>query len=244
MSERITPDEEYDDTARRGGSGDPVDEAPLRESRSSGRPVRTKSTGTGAVLPIVLILIGAVGLVIAWGTLQDKHGTSNVAGASGLPTDSPSPSPSTPSPSLSPSPSTTASGSPSPTKSPSPSKSSSPSTSGTPSPTTSPTQPSPGATSSVGEAQKISVIVFNATPRKGLAGAAAAYLKSKGWTVPRVDNWTGKPITKTTIFYPSGKADEARRLATFVRGDVVLVLAPSNLPSGVFVLVMANNYPA
>ncbi len=237
MSERITPDEEYDDTARRGRGGDSVDDAPSREPRRSGRPVRTKSTGTGAVLPIVLILIGAVALVIAWGTLQDKRGLSNLAGASGLPTESPSPSLSTPSPSLSPSPSTPVSPSASPTKTPSPSKS------GTPSPTTSSTPPAPGATSSVGEAQKTSVIIFNATSRKGLASAAGAYLKSKGWTVPRVDNWTGKPITKTTIFYPSGKADQARRLATFVRGDVVLVLAPSNLPSGVFVLVMADNYP-
>jgi len=232
MSERVTPDDANGEAMSAAGPETPT-RTDTRAAHRASRPVRAKPGGANLVLPVVLIVVAVAALAIAWGTLQDKQGNSAVTASSGSPTGltSPTPSATQPSPSSSPTPSPTPSKSASPSKSPSPSASS---------PSASPT---PGATASLADSQKIVVLVRNATTRKGLAAAAGKYLTSVGWKVQDAANWTGAPITKTTIFYPPGKAAEARRLATFVRGDVVIAVATPKLPSDVFVLVMAANYP-
>jgi len=249
MSERITPDDEAGEGAPTKAESTKAEstkaqstkaqstkaqstKTEVRGARGDSGPVRAKPSRTNIALPTALIVIGAAALLIAWGTLQDKHGSSTASAASVSPTGNTSPNPSASS--RSPGGSVTPSNSATPSKSASPSKS----------PSATATTPAPTTTASLADAQKIAVLVRNATTRKGLAAATGVRLKSKGWTVRDVANWNGKPITKTTIYYPAGKIEEARRLELYVKGDVVLVEAPAGLPQGIFVVVLGDNYPS
>lgn len=56
------------------------------------------------------------------------------------------------------------------------------------------------------------VRVFNNTGVSGSAAALAQKVRGSGWTVAGVGNWSGQ-IPSTTVYYPSGKRDEAKLLA-------------------------------
>lgn len=57
-----------------------------------------------------------------------------------------------------------------------------------------------------------SVVVFNNTQIKGLAGRVSEQVKSAGWKVAAADNWYGT-VPATTVYYPQGKKAAAQLLA-------------------------------
>ena len=56
------------------------------------------------------------------------------------------------------------------------------------------------------------VRVFNNTAVAGSAAALAQKARGSGWTVAGVGNWRGQ-IPSSTVYFPSGKRDEAQLLA-------------------------------
>src|SRR5699024_10656583 len=56
------------------------------------------------------------------------------------------------------------------------------------------------------------VRVFNNAAVSGSAAELAQKARGRGWTVAGVGNWRGQ-IPSTTVYYPSGKRDEANLLA-------------------------------
>ena len=57
------------------------------------------------------------------------------------------------------------------------------------------------------------VNVFNGTATAGLARQVSEVLASRGWQISQVGNWAGKPLKKTTIYFPAGYAGAANVLA-------------------------------
>ena len=57
-----------------------------------------------------------------------------------------------------------------------------------------------------------SVVVFNNTRVRGLAGRVSERVKAAGWKVAAADNWYGT-VPATTVYYPQGKKAAARQLA-------------------------------
>lgn len=70
-------------------------------------------------------------------------------------------------------------------------------------------EPTPAPEPAVPE---VYVEVYNMTSVSGLAGSTAAQLQDAGWQVVGIDNWRGN-IPASTVYYPSGLADEADQLA-------------------------------
>lgn len=56
------------------------------------------------------------------------------------------------------------------------------------------------------------VVVFNNTSIKGLAGRVSQTVKDAGWKVGATDNWYGT-VSATTVYYPQGKKAAGRQLA-------------------------------
>jgi hypothetical protein len=63
---------------------------------------------------------------------------------------------------------------------------------------------------------KILVDVYNNTSVTGLAADKAAVLQGAGWNVADTANWSGD-IPRNTVYYPDGRRDDARRLATVLQ---------------------------
>jgi hypothetical protein len=57
-----------------------------------------------------------------------------------------------------------------------------------------------------------SVVVFNNTAIRGLAGRVAEKVKAAGWKVGAADNWYGT-VPATTVYFPKGKKAVAQQLA-------------------------------
>lgn len=57
-----------------------------------------------------------------------------------------------------------------------------------------------------------SVVVFNNTQIKGLAGRVSATVEKAGWKVAGADNWYGT-VPATTVYFPKGQRAVARQLA-------------------------------
>ena len=57
-----------------------------------------------------------------------------------------------------------------------------------------------------------SVVVFNNTPIRGLAGRVSEKVTSAGWKVAATDNWYGT-VPATTVYFPKGKKAAAELLA-------------------------------
>lgn len=62
------------------------------------------------------------------------------------------------------------------------------------------------------ERAESSVVVFNNTQIKGLAGRVSEQVKGIGWQVAAADNWYGT-VPATTVYYPQGKKAAAQLLA-------------------------------
>jgi hypothetical protein len=62
-------------------------------------------------------------------------------------------------------------------------------------------------------AGRLPVIVLNGTDTPGLAKTVGDELNNKNWVIQSVDNWTGEPITQTTIYYPEDGLASAEELA-------------------------------
>lgn len=52
------------------------------------------------------------------------------------------------------------------------------------------------------------VVVFNNTPIKGLAGRVSSRVGKAGWKVGATDNWYGT-VSATTVYFPPGKRNKA-----------------------------------
>ncbi len=64
------------------------------------------------------------------------------------------------------------------------------------------------------------VIVLNASSTPGLARKRAEELKLQNWTISTIGNWTGAPLDKTTVYFPSGTEESAAKLAKVFSADV------------------------
>jgi hypothetical protein len=100
----------------------------------------------------------------------------------------------------------------------------------------SPTQtPSAQATAAT---EQLSVQVFNGTSTAGLARRTADQIEAEGWVIAAVSNWSGAKVTRTTVYYPEGYADQAGRVAELVDG--VAEPADALLPKNLLTLVVVD----
>lgn len=68
---------------------------------------------------------------------------------------------------------------------------------------------------------RLPVLVFNGTETPGLAKSMSDELAIADWVVEGTGNWTGKPVTETTVFYPVDGLSSAEELATQTGGILV-----------------------
>ena len=80
------------------------------------------------------------------------------------------------------------------------------------------------------------VNVFNGTATAGLARQVSEVLVSRGWEISQVGNWTGKPLPKTTIYFPSGYSAAADVLAK--ETSAVVTPAGSDMSQTTLTLVL------
>ena len=146
----------------------------------------------------LLTVIAVTAVITGVYALTGRDHNQAEAGSSGAPTTSAPTTSSPPSQTPSTAPSSTPSGSPSATKGPS----------------TSPTTKSapPAVTHS------LKVDVLNQSAPKGSAAKYATRVRALHWPVGRVDNFRGT-VSKTTVYYPRGKAAAARELARGLPGS-------------------------
>ena len=93
-------------------------------------------------------------------------------------------------------------------------------------------QPNPSAIPTVRPA----VNVFNGTPTSGLARQVSEVLVSRGWEISQVGNWAGKPLKKTTIYFPAGYSAAADVLAN--ETSAVVSPAAPNMSQSTLTLVL------
>ena len=93
-------------------------------------------------------------------------------------------------------------------------------------------QPAPSANPTARPA----VNVFNGTSTAGLARQVSGVLATRGWQIQQVGNWSGKPLTKTTIYYPAGYEQAATALAQ--ETTAVTEPAPAKLSQTTLTLVL------
>jgi len=91
-------------------------------------------------------------------------------------------------------------------------------------------QPNPATTT------RPAVNVFNGTATAGLARQVSEVLVSRGWEISQVGNWSGKPLPKTTIYYPSGYSAAADVLAK--ETSSVTKQAPADISQSSLTLVL------
>ncbi|MEI6108608.1 MAG: LytR C-terminal domain-containing protein [Actinomycetes bacterium] len=85
-------------------------------------------------------------------------------------------------------------------------------------------------------AGRLPVFVYNGTTTPGLAKKVSEGLNNKNWVIKGLDNWSGQPLTKNTIFYPDGGKSSAEELAKQV-GAVVLPTTPDMLQDALSLVV-------
>jgi hypothetical protein len=68
---------------------------------------------------------------------------------------------------------------------------------------------------------RLPVIVLNGTKTAGLAKTMSDNLHDADWVVEETGNWTGEPLLKTTVFYPTKGFSSAEELATQTGGTPV-----------------------
>ena len=85
-------------------------------------------------------------------------------------------------------------------------------------------------------AGRLPVIVLNGTDTPGLAKKVGDDLHDKNWVIQSVDNWTGEPITQTTVYYPEDAQASAEELAA--ETGAVLVVTTPDMPQDALTLVV------
>jgi hypothetical protein len=83
---------------------------------------------------------------------------------------------------------------------------------------------------------RLPVLVFNGTETPGLAKSMSDELAIADWVVEETGNWTGKPVTETTIYYPADGLSSAEELATQTGG--ILVEASAEMSKTALTLVI------
>lgn len=100
--------------------------------------------------------------------------------------------------------------------------------------------PAPGSDASVDPnldvIGRLPVIVLNGTETAGLAKSMSDELAIADWVVEQTGNWTGEPVTETTIFYPRNGLSSAEELATQTGG--ILVESSSEMSKTALTLVI------
>ncbi|MEI6365361.1 MAG: LytR C-terminal domain-containing protein [Actinomycetes bacterium] len=178
------------------------------------------------VIPALLAVASIVALLVAFNSCSDPYDQGEgLVTPIGQPTLSPTPT--------TPSPTPTDSSTPTPTVTSSPTVSAS----ATPTPTASETA-SPSPTPTV--APKRPVVILNGTTTIGLAAAYRLKVTRAGWNVVSIGNWTRSSVSATTIFYPSGFKDSAKRLTDDLSGTQLTREALSGMSSTQLTIVVAN----
>jgi len=80
------------------------------------------------------------------------------------------------------------------------------------------------------------VNVFNGSPIAGLARQVSEVLVTRGWEISQVGNWSGEPVKKTTIYFPTGYSQAADVLA--VETSAVVQPASANMSQTTLTLVL------
>lgn len=120
-----------------------------------------------------------------------------------------------------------------------------PSTTATSSPSgaTSPTQ-TPAATAPATVADRgTPVVVFNATPRSGLAADAAKALTTAGWTAATPKNYTGAMLPSSTVLYGAADLADTARAAAKALGITTVKLVQNRAVAGLEVVLEADYKP-
>jgi hypothetical protein len=83
---------------------------------------------------------------------------------------------------------------------------------------------------------RLPVIILNGTDTAGLAKTMGDELAIADWVVEETANWTGAPLSETTIFYPELGLSSAEELATQTGG--IMVEAKADMSKTALTLVI------
>ena len=83
---------------------------------------------------------------------------------------------------------------------------------------------------------RLPVIILNGTDTAGLAKTMGDELAIADWVVEETANWTGTPLSETTIFYPELGLSSAEELATQTGG--IMVEAKADMSKTALTLVI------
>jgi hypothetical protein len=86
------------------------------------------------------------------------------------------------------------------------------------------------------------IVVLNQSRRTGLAGRVAARLRAAGWTVSRTGDFAGT-VSTTTVYYPTGLAAAARRVAAALPGPPRVKKRFASLSGNQLTVVLTSDYP-
>jgi hypothetical protein len=118
------------------------------------------------------------------------------------------------------------------------------STAGAAAPSSTPSDMATGTASAGAVDKMVTVAVYNGTSPtvSGLARKASTKLSTAGWTLGKVETWTGTPVTETTVFYGT-EAQHATAMAIAKSlGRGVAKLSATKAGTGIAV-VIGNDYP-
>jgi LytR cell envelope-related transcriptional attenuator len=88
----------------------------------------------------------------------------------------------------------------------------------------------------------IGVVVMNQSERRGLAAKVASDLEAAGWRVADTGNWLGA-VPETTVYYPSGLAAVAKKLAAALDGVDRIRLRQANMAQDKLTVILHSSYP-
>jgi LytR cell envelope-related transcriptional attenuator len=112
----------------------------------------------------------------------------------------------------------------------------------TPPPTPPPSSSAPPASAAESTpAARTEVVVLNQSAYDGAAGDVADLLRGAGWTVNRMDTFSGT-VRSTTVYYPDGKEKAARRVARLLPGETRVLPRFSNLSQTRLTVVLTDGF--
>jgi hypothetical protein len=101
--------------------------------------------------------------------------------------------------------------------------------------------PSAVTTAATGLIDKtISVSVYNDSGTAGLGRKAADKLTAAGWTLGQLGNWTGAPVTETTVYFGSDAQRASAQSIAKTVGKGTLKLSSAKAGEGIAVVVGAD----
>ena len=83
--------------------------------------------------------------------------------------------------------------------------------------------------------------MLNQSGGSGLASQVADRVRRAGWIVKQTGNFRGT-VSTTTVYYPSGLSDEARKLAKQLPGEPRVKERFSNLSATRLTIVLTDDY--